>query len=113
MNVHQFLLAVRGRLWVFMSLLVATTVAAIVVTLMMPKTYEATASILVDSRDEQSLNGTTPSARDRTGFMQTQLDILQSMEVAKRVVRDLKLAEDPGVQAEFAARGGRGSIEEW
>ena len=31
-------------------------------------------SILVDTRDEQSLNGTMPSARDRTGFMQTQLE---------------------------------------
>ncbi|HYC36410.1 MAG TPA: chain length determinant protein EpsF [Usitatibacter sp.] len=113
MNVHQFLLAVRGRLWVFMSLLVATVVAAVIVTLMMPKTYEATVSILVDARDEQSLNGTTPSARDRTGFMQTQLDILQSMEVAKRVVRDLQLAEGPQVQAAFQESGGRGDIEEW
>src|SRR5687767_8327936 len=56
MNIHQFLLAVRGRLWVFLSLLVATVVAAIAVTLSLPKTYESTVSILVDARDEQSLN---------------------------------------------------------
>jgi chain length determinant protein EpsF len=113
MNIHQFLLAVRGRLWVFLSLLVATVVAAVAVTLSLPKTYEATVSILVDTRDEQSLNGTMPSARDRTGFMQTQLDILGSMQVAKRVVRDLKLAEGPEVEAAFRESGGRGSIEEW
>src|SRR6187401_1169468 len=113
MNIHQFLLAVRGRLWVFLSLLVATVLAAVVVTLLMPKTYEATASILVDNRDEQSINGTVASARDRTGFMQTQLDIISSMEVARRVVRDLKLADNPNVKAAFAQAGGRGSIEEW
>ena len=113
MNIHQFLLAVRGRLWVFLSLLIATVVAAVVVTLLMPKTYEATVSILVDHRDEQSLNGTVPSARDRTGFMQTQLDILNSMEVARRVVRDLQMAESAEVKAAYAERGGRGSVEEW
>lgn len=119
MNVHQFLLAVRGRLWVFLSLLVATVAAAAIVTLMMPKTYEATASILVDSRDEQSLNGTMASNRDRTGFMQTQLDIINSMEVARRVVRELKLADSPGVKASFAQATGRGAadnsdtLEEW
>ena len=113
MNIHQFLLAVRGRLWVFLSLLIATVLAAVAVTLSLPKTYEATVSILVDSRDEQSLNGTMPSARDRTGFMQTQLDILGSMQVAKRVVQDLKLAEGPEVEAAFRESGGRGSIEEW
>lgn len=113
MNIHQFLLAVRGRLWVFLSLLVATVLAAVVVTLAMPRTYEATASILVDHRDEQSLNGTLPSNRDRTGFMQTQLDIINSIQVARRVVEDLKLAENPRVQAAFAEAGGRGSIEEW
>jgi len=63
MNLHQFLLALRGRLWVFLSLLGATVAAAVVVTLLMPKTYEATASILLDNRDEQSLSGTQPSAR--------------------------------------------------
>lgn len=113
MTIHQFLLAVRGRLWVFLSLLVATVLAAVVVTLLLPKTYEATASILVDNRDEQSINGTMASNRDRTGFMQTQLDIISSMEVARRVVRDLNLADSPNVKADYAQAGGRGSIEEW
>lgn len=113
MNVHQFLLAVRGRLWVFLSLLIATVVAAVAVTLLMPRTYEATVSILVDHRDEQSLNGTVPSARDRTGFMQTQLDIINSLEVARRVVRDLGMAEGEEVKRAYAERGGRGSVEDW
>ena len=113
MTIHQFLLAVRGRLWVFLSLLVATVVAAIAVTLSLPKTYEATASILVDARDEQSLNGTVASARDRTGFMQTQLDIIGSLQVARRVVQDLKLAEGEQVKAAFQESGGRGDIVDW
>ena len=113
MNLHQFLLALRGRLWVFLSLLGATIVAAIIVTLLMPKTYEASVALLVDSRDEQSLAGNMPNPRDRIGFMQTQIDIINSMEVARRVVADLKLAESPAAKAQWQAQGGRGTLEDW
>jgi chain length determinant protein EpsF len=113
MNLHQFLLALRGRLWVFLSLLLATVGAAVLVTLLMPKTYEATVSLLLDNRDEQSLSGTMPSVRERIGFMQTQMDIIQSPRVARRVVDDLRLAEGPAVQQAFAKAKQNGSVEDW
>lgn len=113
MNIQQFLLALRGRLGVFLSLLGATVAAAIVVTLLLPKTYQATASILVDTRDEQSLHGTVASQRERVGWMQTQIDILSSERVAKKAVQDLGLAQNPSVQAAFRESGERGTIEDW
>jgi protein tyrosine kinase modulator len=113
MNMHQFLLALKGRLWVFLLLLGATVVAAVAVTLALPKSYEASVSMLVDNRDEQSLTGTLPSARERTGFIQTQIDIINSQRVARRVVQDLKLAENPNAQAAFAASRAPGTIEDW
>jgi polysaccharide biosynthesis transport protein len=113
MNIHQFLLALKGRLWVFLSLLGATVVAAVVVTLMMPKSYDASVALLVDNRDEQSLTGTMPSARERTGFIQTQIDIIQSTRVARRVVDNLKLGENPNARAAFAATGAPGTVEDW
>ena len=51
MNLHQFLLALRGRFAVFAALLAATVIATIVVTLALPKTYESTVSLLLDMRD--------------------------------------------------------------
>ena len=66
MNIQQFLLALKGRLWVFLALLLATVVAAVAVTLALPKRYDASVALLVDNRDEQSLSGTLPSARERT-----------------------------------------------
>jgi len=99
MNVQQFLLALRGRFWIFLSLLCGTVAAAVIVTMLLPRTYEATVSLLVDNRDEQSLAGTMPNPRDRTGFMQTQIDIINSMEVARRVVEDLKLNQSPAAKA--------------
>jgi succinoglycan biosynthesis transport protein ExoP len=113
MNLHQFLLALRGRLWVFLSLLGATVAAAVAVTLIMPKTYEAAVSLLLDNRDEQSLSGTVPSGRERIGFMQTQMDIIQSPRVARKVVEDLKLAEGPAVKAAFERSKQKGTVEDW
>ena len=113
MNIQQFLLALRGRLGVFLALLGATVAAAIVVTLLMPKTYQATASILVDTRDEQSLHGTVASGRERVGWMQTQIDILSSERVARKAVEDMKLAQNAAVQQAFKESGEKGTIEEW
>jgi chain length determinant protein EpsF len=113
MNLHQFFNALRGRFWVFATLALTTLVVAILVTLALPKTYESTVSLLLDYRDEQSLSGTLPSARERTGFMQTQMDIINSQRVAQRVVTDLGLAESAQVKAAFAQSGGKGTIEEW
>ena len=113
MNIHQFLLALKGRLWVFLSLLGATVVTAVLVTLMLPKSYDASAALLVDNRDEQSLTGPLASARERTGFIQTQIDIIHSQRVARRVVENLKLAENPNAQAAFAQSRAPGTVEDW
>jgi chain length determinant protein EpsF len=46
--------------------------------------------------------------------MQTQMDIITSKKVARKVVQDLKLAESPSTRAAFEKEeGGKGSIEEW
>lgn len=113
MNITQFLLALRGRLGVFLTLFGATVAAAVVVTLLMAKTYQATAAILVDNRDEQSLHGTVASQRERVGWMQTQIDILSSERVARKAVEDMKLAENESVQASFRESGEGGKIEDW
>jgi chain length determinant protein EpsF len=112
-NLNQFLLALRGRFWVFAILAGTTALVALLVTLVLPKQYESTVSLLLDNRDEQSLNGTVASGRDRTGFMQTQMDIIISNRVASQVARDLQLTEGPEVKAAFAKAGGKGSIDEW
>ena len=113
MNVHQFLLALRGRFWVFASLLAATLVAAVCVTLLLPKTYEATVSLLVDNRDEQSLQAAAQPVRAQVGYMQTQIDLIQSQRVARKVAEDLKLGETPTAKQAFAASGAHGDINDW
>jgi chain length determinant protein EpsF len=113
MTLHQFLLALRGRIWIFLALVVATIVAAILVTLVMPKTYQATTSVLVDVKDEQMLNTPLGSPRAQLGYMQTQIDIMQSQRVARKVVEDMKLAENPAARDLFARKHMQGTVEDW
>lgn len=113
MTLHQFLLALRGRLWIFLALLVATVLAAAAVSVLLPKKYDATVSVLLANHDEQSLTTSPQGLRDQVGYMQTQIDVIQSERTARRVVQDLGLANDPGAKRAFAASRAPGSIEDW
>jgi chain length determinant protein EpsF len=115
MGFQQFLLALRARLGMFAMVLAATILAATVVSLLLPKSYKATVSLLVDAKDEQSLsNALRPLVlpQERLSYMQTQMDIITSKKVARRVVQDLKLAENPSTRAAFEDKAGEGPIED-
>jgi uncharacterized protein involved in exopolysaccharide biosynthesis len=114
MDLSQYVLALKARRKAFLTVLAVTVFAAIVVALLLPKRYEATATILIDARDEQTMAPAHMSPRERAGYIFTQMDLIASGKVANRVVRDLKLASQPGAREEWEREtGGLGSIEEW
>jgi chain length determinant protein EpsF len=48
------------------------------------------------------------------GYMATQVDIISSPNVARKVITELRLTDSPGVKRNFQeATGGAGSIEDW
>jgi len=102
-SLHQFFLALRARARLFTFILIGTIAAATAVTLMLPKIYEATASVFVESVNTPPL-----------GYNQTQADIMTSQKVAQKVIRELKLAEDPAVRAAFEkSSDGSETLETW
>ena len=108
MSIHQFLLALRARFGVFAILLTATILAATVGSFLLPKTYRATVSLLVDAKNEQSLSNVLPLIlpQEKLSYLQTQMDIITSKRVARKVVQDLKLAENPSTRADFEKAAG-------
>jgi succinoglycan biosynthesis transport protein ExoP len=114
MDLNQFILALRARRKAFVIAFAATVVTAIAVALILPKKYVATATLLVESRDEQTMTPMRMTARERAGYLQTQVDLLKSNRVATQVARDLKLAQRPGVREAWEKdTGGAGQIDEW
>jgi len=115
-NLTLFLSALRARLGVFVMAFGVTVMAATALTLMLPKSYRATVSLVVDTKDEQSLSNVViiPQREMRIAYIQTQVDIITSEKVARKVVHDLNLTEDPAVRAALQKKGfSLGSIKTW
>jgi len=116
MDASLFLSTLRARFGIFIATLAITVLVATALSLMWPKSYKATAAVVVDARNEQSLSDSNGVAnvRERIGYMQTQVDILTSPKVALRVVKDLHLAESPKTLEQFAkSHPNGGSVEQW
>lgn len=114
MDLQQYLLALQARRKVFLLVFAAILVTAVTVSLFLPKRYDATATVLLDARDEQTATPGRDSPRGRAGWMYTQVDLIQSGKVAARVSRDLKLAQQPGMREAFESdTGGVGTIDDW
>ena len=116
MNLYQFLSALRARAGAFVLLLSVTVMVAAAVSFLLPKSYTATVSLLVDAKEEQSLNSVLRPLvlpQERASYLQTQLDIITSEKVARKVVRDLQLAQRPMAQKAVEEAGKNdGSIED-
>jgi polysaccharide biosynthesis transport protein len=112
MTFGQFLSILRARWWAALLVLLLVVGGALAVNLLLPKQYKAVASVLVDSKPDPvsvaMFGGQSP------GFMATQVDIIQSDRVAQRVVRNLKLTENPQIRKQWQDEAkGEGSIESW
>jgi polysaccharide biosynthesis transport protein len=112
MTFGQFLSILRARWWVALLVLSLALGIAIALNMLLPRQYKALASVLVDSKPDPvsiaMFGGQSP------GFMATQVDIIQSDRVAQRVVRNLKLIENPQIRKQWQDEAkGEGSIESW
>jgi succinoglycan biosynthesis transport protein ExoP len=113
-NFYLLMSALRARSGIFALVLLVTILVTAVVSVLLPKKYVATASLLADARDEQSLSGPGTSLRSALGYLQTQTDVIMSQKVARKVVRDLRLTESKEVKADWESdTGGKGSFEDW
>lgn len=114
MNFTQFLLILNARKWVILGVLLFTVAVTAAVSLLLPKEYTATATMIIDSKSKDPITGQLLPSQMFPGYMATQIDIINSSQVAGRVVRELKLAENPATRQQFMeATEGQGTIEQW
>lgn len=114
MNFVQFLAILRARRKLAIIILFVTLIPALVLSLLLPKSYTATASIVVDSSKPDPLAAVLYAGGANPSLMATQADVIQSDRVALKVVRNLKLNENPQIREQWQdATGGQGTIEQW
>ncbi len=114
MNFHQFLLVLFVRKRILLFTLLITVGATVVVSLMLPKTYKGTASVLISYKGVDPVTGLALPMQLLPGYMSTQIDIISSKNVALKVVDQLRLAESPAVIAQFnEVTEGQGTVRDW
>ena len=114
MNLSQFLRILLARKRILIATLLVSVSVAFLISISMPKTYKATATVLINYKGMDTLTGMVMPSQLMPGYMATQIDIITSKNVAARVVDQLKLAQNSEVVAQFTkTTGGRGNVRDW
>ena len=114
MNFSQFLLILKARkkvvLWTF-AIVVGIT---LLLSILLPKTYTATTSLVVNYKGVDPVSGLATPAQLMPGYMATQVDIITSHAVAVKVVQNLGLTNSPVIKQQFEeATQGAVKIDDW
>lgn len=114
MNFSQFLSILKARKVSSALVFGLTVITAVIVTLLLPKQYTATSSVVIDVKSPDPIAGMVLGAMAMPAYMATQVDIIQSDRVAREVVRALRLTSNPDVRNDWlAATQGQGDMESW
>ncbi len=114
MSFTQFLSILRARWRIGLAVFLATVLAAVVLSLVLPKKYTATSAVLVDVKSPDPIAGVVLAGMMSPGYMATQVDIIQSDRVAQRVVKTLKLVDNPQLRSAWQEQtDGRGNLAAW
>lgn len=113
MSFSDFLRVLRARWVLATAIFVALTSIALVGSLVWPKKYTAKAVLMIDLKVDPvagtSATGVMPSA----AFLATQVDIIESNHVAQKVIKNLKLDDNPVMRNEWEKEGKKGDYLAW
>lgn len=98
MTITQILAVIAARWRLVLAVTLGLTIVAALGVALLPKTYSASAAVLVDGRGLEAATGGERNNAANQGanriVMATQADLISSERVARRVVRELRLADD-------------------
>ena len=97
MSFNQFLVILRARWLIAVGLFLTVVFFVAFASLIWPKQYTATASIVIDSKSDPVTAGGNAgmAGQPAATYVNTQADIIASQRVAQRVVKTLKLDQQP------------------
>lgn len=103
MTFKQILAVLRARWWVALSVAALTMAVAALITWTTPKTYVATASVLLDVKNADPIVGMVSPSMATPAFLVTQVDILKSKRVGMKVIRNMRLQESDEMRRRWTA----------
>lgn len=114
MNFLQFLLILKARAKIIVLTFLIVVATTIAISLLLPKSYTATTSLVVNYKGTDPLTGMAMPAQLMPGYMATQVDIIASHAVAVKVVQNLGLTNIPVIKQQFQEESeGAVNIDDW
>lgn len=114
MTVRDLLNILFARRRVIFGVWLAIVLVTLAICLVLPAQYRSTTAVVVDVKSPDPIVGVMMQGMTAPAYMATQVDIINSPRVARRVVSLLKLDENPDVRAAWMeATEGRGTISDW
>ncbi|KAB2924492.1 MAG: chain length determinant protein EpsF [Dechloromonas sp.] len=114
MTLQQFLLILWARRKLVFLTFVATVLSTTVVSLLLPEEYTASTAIVLDVKSPDPIAGMVLPGLMAPGYMATQVDIINSERVATRVVKMLRMDENPTIREQWLDdTEGQGQITPW
>ncbi len=95
MSLSRLMVVMRARWRAALLVIAGAVTVAVLLSVFLPRQYRASASVLVDMRSPDPLMGTVLGTTLITGYMATQMDVVQSERVVRRAIESLALAQDP------------------
>ena len=112
MNPLQILIILKARWKTAMLVFFLSLIVGGVAIWQLPKRYDSTASVVFDVKQQDPVAGMILPVMP--GYLATQVAIINSDKVAKRIVKALRLDESPAVKEQWLeATQGRGKLEDW
>jgi chain length determinant protein EpsF len=90
-----------------------TVLTTFVVSLLLPKNYKSTATVVLNHKAPDPVTGILLSAQQITGYMATQLDVIKSSKTALMVVDQLKLDQSEIIKTSYENSGSNMELRDW
>lgn len=114
MTFQQFLLILKARRWMIVGILAGVVLLALAISLLLPKQYTATSTLVVDLKTTDPLLGMPQMLQ---GYLATQIDIIASERVAQRVVTLTRMDQAPSLRDQWRdeakGEGGDAGFRAW
>ena len=111
MTLSQLLSILKARKWAALIVFMLTVTLTVGISLLLPKKYIASAAVVVDSRGQDPIAGIVLGGNS---YMATQIDIIMSDRVARRVVQLIRLTENQQLRSQWLeTTQGQGDFTAW
>jgi succinoglycan biosynthesis transport protein ExoP len=101
MSISQFLRILWVRRWIIIVSTAACFAAGLLAVLIVPRTYEATARVLLDVAKSDPLEPNTISFAFARTYIPSEAEFIMSYRVGARVAENLGMTQDPALRAQY------------